>query len=38
MLATICDDTRNVLNMQHITPNPKRQDYSDIPGGGTSRE
>ena len=34
MLATIRDDTRNVLNMQHITPNSKRWDYSDIPGGG----
>ena len=34
MLATICDNTWNVLNMQHITPNSKRWDYSDIPGGG----
>ena len=34
MLATIRDDTWNVLNMQHITPNSKRWDYSDIPGGG----
>ena len=34
MLATIRDDTSNVLNMQHITPNSKRWDYSDIPGGG----
>ena len=34
MLATIRDDTGNVLNMQHITPNPKRWDYWDIPGGG----
>ena len=33
MLATIRDDTWNVLNMQHITPNSKRWDYSDIPGG-----
>ena len=33
MLATISDDTGNVLNMQHITPNSKRRDYSDIPGG-----
>ena len=32
-LATIRDDTWNVLNMQHITPNSKRWDYSDIPGG-----
>ena len=34
MLATIRDDTWNVLNMQHITPNSKRWDYSDIPGVG----
>ena len=34
MLATICDDTWNVHNMQHILPNLKRWDYSDIPGGG----
>ena len=33
MLATIHDDTWNVLNMQHITPNSKRWDYSDTPGG-----
>ena len=32
-LATIRDDTWNVLNMQHITPNLKRWDYSDITGG-----
>ena len=32
-LATIRDDTWNVLNMQHITPNSKRWDYSDIPVG-----
>ena len=32
MLATICDDTWNVLNMQHI-----RWDYSDITGGGHNR-
>ena len=32
MLATIRDDTWNVFNMQHITPNSKRCDYSDIPG------
>ena len=31
MLATIRDDTRNVLYMQHITPNFKRWDYSYIP-------
>ena len=30
MLATICDDTWNVLNMQHITPNSKIEYYSDI--------
>ena len=34
MLATIHDDTWNVLNMQHITPNSKRWDYLDIPVGG----
>ena len=34
MLATIHEDTWKVLNMQHITPNSKRWDYSDIPGGG----
>ena len=34
MLARICDVTWNVLNMQHITPNSKRLDNSDIPGGG----
>ena len=34
MLAIIRDDTWNVLNMQHITPNSKRWDYSDTPGGG----
>ena len=33
MLATIRDDTWNVLNIQHITPNLKRWDYSDILGG-----
>ena len=33
MLVTIRDDTRNVLNTQHITPNSKQWDYSDIPGG-----
>ena len=32
MLATIRDDTWNVLNMQHIIPNLKRRDYSDILG------
>ena len=34
MLATIQDETWNVLNMQHIIPNSKKWDYSDIPGGG----
>ena len=36
MLATISDNTWNVLNMQHITTNLKKKgwDYSDIPGGG----
>ena len=29
----IHDDTWNVLNMQHIIPNSKSWDYSDIPGG-----
>ena len=33
MFATIRDDTWNMLNMQHITPNSKRWDYSDTPGG-----
>ena len=27
----------NVLNMQYITPNSKRWDYSNIPGGGQKR-
>ena len=34
MLATFRDDIWNVLNMQHITPNSKRWNYSDIPGDG----
>ena len=34
MLGTMRDDTWNMLNMQHITPNSKKQDYSDISGGG----
>ena len=38
MLATIRDGTWNMFNMQHITPNLKRWDYSDIPGGGTERK
>ena len=33
MLATIRDDTWNVLNMQHIIPNSKRWDYPNIPSG-----
>ena len=33
MLATIHDDTWNMLNMQHIIQNSKRWDYSGIPGG-----
>ena len=33
MLALIRDDTWNVLNRQHITPNSKRWAFSDIPGG-----
>ena len=34
MLARILDIRWNVLNMQHMTPNSKRKDYSDIPSGG----
>ena len=34
MLTTIRGDQRNVLNMQHITPNSNSRDYSDIPSGG----
>ena len=34
MLATIRDDTYNVLNMQHITPDSERWDCSDIPSCG----
>ena len=30
-LLTIRDDTRNMLNMQHITPNSGSWGYSDIP-------
>ena len=37
MMATIRNDTLNVLNMQHITPNSKRWNHSDIPGGGHKR-
>ena len=36
-LATIRDDTWNVLNMQHITPNSKTWDYSDTPGSGNKK-
>ena len=31
MLATIRDDTRNALNIQHITRNSKRWDYYTDP-------
>ena len=34
-LATIRDDTWNVLNMQRINPNSKRWNYYDISGSGT---
>ena len=34
MLTTIRDDTWKVPNIQHIIPNPKRWDYSDILSGG----
>ena len=34
MLAIIGDDTWNELNRQHIIPNSKRRNYSDIPGSG----
>ena len=34
MLATIRYDTWNVLNMQHMTLDSKRWDYSYIPGDG----
>ena len=30
MLAKLRDDTWNMLNMQHIIPNSKRWDFSDI--------
>ena len=33
MLATIRDDTWNVLNMQRITSNFKKWDHADSPGG-----
>ena len=35
MLATIHDDTWNMLNMQHITPNSEQWDCSGIHSGGT---
>ena len=35
ILATIRDDTWNVLNMQHMTSNWKRLDYLDILGDDT---
>ena len=34
MLATNRDDTWNVINMQHRTPNSKRWDHSHIHGDG----
>ena len=34
MLARIHDETENVLNMQHITPNSNIWDYSDTPCEG----
>ena len=37
MWATIYDDTWNVLNMQHILPNLKRWDYTDISNGGQDK-
>ena len=37
MLATIRDDTWSVFNMQHITPNSKTWDYSDILGGAHNK-
>ena len=37
MLATIRDDTLNMLNMQHIIPNSKRWDYSDNACGAIDR-
>ena len=37
MLVTNRDDSWNVLNLQHITPNSQRWDYSDILGGGQKR-
>ena len=37
MLATIRYDTWSVFNMQHITPNSKTWDYSDILGGAHNK-
>ena len=37
MLATIHDDTWNMLNMQHTAPNSNRWDYSNISGDGTEK-
>ena len=38
MLATICVDTWNVLNMHQIAPKSKRWDYLEIPGGGAWKD
>ena len=35
MLATICDEIWDVLNMQHITPTSEKWDNRDKPGGDT---
>ena len=37
MLAIICGDTWNMLNMQHKTPNSKRWGFSDIPSVAIKR-
>ena len=34
MLATICDDTWNVLNMQHMTLKFEKMGLFRHPGGG----
>ena len=34
MLATICDDTWNVLNMQHMTLKFEKMGLFRPPGGG----
>ena len=36
--SLICDDTWNMLNMQHIAPNLKLWDYSDIHGVGHQQD